>query len=160
MELDANMSLLYQAEGFFTIGKMKMVTSPAIAYVDIFLTTNGIIFEGKAKSVFNAAVQFSIDSRGYHYEIPWSQFTRAYKSKSRLIHTVTIESNINQYYTIAPLDRSTSFGKRNAQYLADAINDAHYQAIQSKPRQNFCIKCGNRLMPGFEYCAECGQKIK
>ena len=62
------MSLLYQAAGFFTQGKITMVQNPAVNYVSINITTNGFEFIGKNVQ-FPGIIKNSI---GFRFDIPWA----------------------------------------------------------------------------------------
>lgn len=152
------MSLLYQAEGFFTIGNIKMVQRSDVHYVSINITTNGLEFIGQIgqfRSLFK-------DSTGFRFDLPWVKIVSLIKSKEKIMHVVKIETDDN-FYTILPLDPLHSGGlglkssKKNSIKLLESLNKAKAQIEQSK--RTFCPNCGENLKPDSDFCGNCGQKL-
>lgn len=122
---EENNFVLFQAEGFFTTGKIKMVQSLDVSYVTINITSKGLEFVGKIGR-FPYLVK---DSAGYSFKIRWENIMSISKSRERIIHTIKIETKDN-FYTIIPLDPLHSGGlnvrssKRNSLRLFDCLNKA------------------------------------
>jgi len=154
------MSLLFQAMGFFSHGKMKMVGRPDVHYVKINITTNGFEFIGT--SAWFKMSLLSKNSTGFRLDIPWSNIKNIRKSKARAMHVIIIET-LDFFYTILPMDpqHTSGFGisssNRNAIELLAAINEAKEQVDNSK--SIFCTNCGEKLKLGSNFCVYCGLKI-
>lgn len=152
------MSLLYQAAGFFTQSKMKMVQRSDVHYVIINITTNGFSFIG-------ANVQFpglTKDSTGFRFEVPWSSIKDIVKTKERMMHVIIIHT-LDDFYTILPMDPQNMSGlgiaasKKNSKDLLATINKAKAQVDASKSK--FCTNCGEQLKPDSDFCGNCGYKL-
>ena len=153
------MSILYQAEGFFTQGKITMVQNPAVNYVNINITTNRFEFIGKNVQ-FPGIIKNSI---GFRFDIPWSNIKNINKTKARMMHVIIIET-LDNFYTILPLDpHSSGLGisrsKKNAFELLATINKAKAQIQVEKSNIIFCTNCGEKLKPASDFCGNCGHKV-
>jgi len=152
------MTLLYQATGFFTISKMKMVQNSDVHYVSINITTNGIEFVGQIGRFPN----LTKNSTGFQHYILWANIVSIIKTKERIMHVVRIDARDN-FYTILPLDSSHSGGlgvkssKKNSIQLLESLQKVKDQIEQSK--NIFCPKCGANLDPKSGFCGNCGQKL-
>lgn len=152
------MSLLYQAAGFFTIGKMKMIQNSDVHYVSINITTNGIEFVGQSGQFPN----LTKNSTGFQLYVPWVNIVSMIKTKERIMHVVRIDARDN-FYTILPLDPSHSGGlgvkksKKNSIQLLESLQKVKAQIEQSKSK--FCTSCGANLEPNSDFCGKCGQKL-
>jgi len=134
------MSLLYQAAGFFTEGKITMVQNSNIHYVEINITTKGFEFVGSSI----AFTGINKDSSGFYTRILWSDIRDIKKSKTRLIHVVIIET-LDTFYTIIPMDplHKSSLGisstKKHSMELLATIYKAKAQVKQiEKSKDVFC----------------------
>ena len=158
------MTLLYQAAGFFTHGKMKMVQRPSVYYVKINITTNGFEFIG----AYATFALIDKNSAGYRLDIPWSNIKIINKTKARAMHTVTIETS-DTFYTILPVDPDNiafnpiSQSKRCAWELLDIITKAQDQVkgLQESKESNLiiCSACGVEVASSSKFCKNCGHKI-
>lgn len=158
------MSLLYKAAGFITNRKMKMIQRPEVYYVNINITTDGFEFIG----AYAAFPNLSKNSAGFSLDIPWSNIKDIKKTKSRVMHTITIET-FDTFYTILPLDPDNtstfnpmSSSKRNALELFDTINRAKAQIKDStgstESKSILCSECGVEIPENSKFCGNCGHK--
>jgi len=157
---EAKISSLYQAAGFFSQEKMKMIQRSGVHFVDIYITTNGFEFIGTS-GVFP---QFIKSSTGYHLNISWSNIKSIKKTKERIMHVIIIET-YDTFYTILPLDPQNmssagiSSSKKNANDLIATINKAQTQVQAGTSRSKFCTNCGESIKPDSDFCGNCGHKF-
>ena len=149
------MSLLSQATGFFTLGKLKL-KSPNTQYVDIYITTNGFEFIGRDVQ-FGALIYIST---GFNFEIPWSNIRDITRSKAGLAYVLIIHT-LDNFYTILPVDPEPkvvlSGTKKNSIELLATINEA--KAYVEALKGNFCTNCGEQKKPDSDFCGKCGHKF-
>ena len=163
------MSFLYQAAGFLSQGKMKMVQRTDVYYVVINITTNGFEFIGADIRIPGSQLMPTTykNNTGFHFDIPWSEIKDIIKTRERIMHVIIIET-LDDFYTILPLDslnkKLFTNAKKNAIALYATINEAKMQVdnLTSQARTSkstFCTNCGEKIKPGSDFCGNCGHKF-
>jgi len=157
------MSFLYQAAGFLSEGKMKMVQRFDVYYVNINITSYGFEFIGS----FYSSQGLVKNNTGFHFDIPWSDIQDITKTRERIMHVIIIQTH-DSFYTILPLDSQNkklfTNAKKNAIELFATINEAKFQVdnLTSQARTSkstFCTNCGEKIKPDSDFCGNCGHKF-
>ena len=154
------MSVLHNAKGFITKGKMKMINDSQVQYVDMNITTKGFELVGATFELFD----FHKDSTGYRVDVSWADIKHINRTKEKLMHVIVIGTS-NGFYTFMPMQPQSmspmgiSSTKRHTKDLLNAINKAKAKIQIANPEVIFCIACGEQLEPDSEFCGNCGKKI-
>ena len=157
------MSFLYQAAGFLSQGKMKMIQRADVYFVNINITSYGFEFIG---SIYSSQGVVK-NSTGNRFDIPWSDIKDIIKTKERIMHVIIIQT-LDDFYTILPLDSQNrklfTNAKKNAIELFAIINEAKSQvdnlANQARTsKSTFCTNCGEKIKPDSDFCWNCGHKF-
>jgi len=108
-------SAISSARGFCSTEK-----SPFKGFMNIYIGTNGISFEGSRG--FAGGLIGIVDSTGERYEIPWALFDSISKSQFMVIPGVTIKTKLGIKYRIVPVNTAGKWNRKVRNSFIDKIN--------------------------------------